>query len=255
MVGAGISCNAGIPDFRSPGTGLYDNLQAYDLPYPEAVFDLQFFRSNPEPFYRLCKELWPGQYNPTSTHHFINKLHEKGLLLRCFTQNIDSLETLAGLPTEKVVAAHGNFDSAKCITTGENVPINEVKDACLQGADGWMNLKLKYGGLVKPDIVFFGEQLPERFFSCAADDFKKCDLLIVMGTSLVVQPFASLIGFPKSDCPRVLINRERAGESGASMEKSFIFDDEGRDLFIQGDCDTTINDLVERLGWNETSNK
>eukprot|EP00466_Bigelowiella_natans_P008915 jgi/Bigna1/87574/estExt_fgenesh1_pg.C_220015 len=101
MVGAGISCNAGIPDFRSPGTGLYDNLQAYDLPYPEAVFDLQFFRSNPEPFYRLCKELWPGQYNPTSTHHFINKLHEKGLLLRCFTQNIDSLETLAGLPTEK----------------------------------------------------------------------------------------------------------------------------------------------------------
>ena len=57
-----------------------------------------FFREKPAPFYRLCQELWPGRYAPTPTHRFIRLLHEKGLLVRCFTQNIDSLESAAGLP-------------------------------------------------------------------------------------------------------------------------------------------------------------
>ena len=87
MVGAGISVSAGIPDFRTPGTGLYDNLQKYDLPHPTAVFELDYFRENPSPFYLLAKELYPGQYPPTPTHHFIHLLHKKGILLRCFSQN------------------------------------------------------------------------------------------------------------------------------------------------------------------------
>ena len=62
--------------------------------------------------------------------------------------------------------------------------------------------------MVKPDIVFFGENLPERFFKCVRDDFKQCDLLIVLGTSLVVQPFASLIDRVGPHCPRLLINME-----------------------------------------------
>ena len=60
MVGAGMSVSAGIPDFRTPGTGLYDNLQAYGLPYAEAVFDIDYFQRNPAPFYRLCRGMWPG---------------------------------------------------------------------------------------------------------------------------------------------------------------------------------------------------
>ena len=102
LTGAGVSVSAGIPDFRTPGTGLYDNLQEYGLPYAEAIFDLDFFRTKPDPFYRLCQELWPGRYAPTPTHHFISLLHDKGVLLRCFTQNIDSLETAAGLPPQTV---------------------------------------------------------------------------------------------------------------------------------------------------------
>ena len=119
LAGAGISVSAGIPDFRSPGTGLYDNLQQYGLPYAEAIFELSYFQCTPLPFYRLCSELWPGNYEPTASHRFVKMLHDKGMLLRCYTQNIDSLESAAGVPAEKVVAAHGNFDSAS-VWTDEN---------------------------------------------------------------------------------------------------------------------------------------
>ncbi|XP_053923785.1 NAD-dependent protein deacetylase sirtuin-3, mitochondrial isoform X6 [Cuculus canorus] len=92
MAGAGISTPSGIPDFRSPGSGLYSNLEQYDIPYPEAIFELAYFFSNPKPFFTLAKELYPGNYRPNYAHYFLRLLHEKGLLLRLYTQNIDGLE-------------------------------------------------------------------------------------------------------------------------------------------------------------------
>ena len=87
LLGAGISCNAGIPDFRTPGSGLYDNLQKYNLPHPTAVFDLEFYKCNPRPFVQLASELWPGmKHSPTVTHSFIALLERKGMLLRNYTQ-------------------------------------------------------------------------------------------------------------------------------------------------------------------------
>lgn len=80
------SLSPGIPDFRSPGTGLYNNLEKYNLPFPEAIFDIEFFKSNPKPFFVLAKDLYPGAFNPTPSHWFIRLLHEKGLLLRHYTQ-------------------------------------------------------------------------------------------------------------------------------------------------------------------------
>ena len=81
MTGAGISVSAGIPDFRSPKTGLYDNLKEYNLPYPEAIFDIGFFKNQPEPFYKLANEfLNMSKYNATPTHNFCKMLDNKGIL-------------------------------------------------------------------------------------------------------------------------------------------------------------------------------
>jgi len=107
MTGAGISTSSGIPDFRSPETGLYANLTRLNLPYAEAVFDINYFRKNPNPFYVLAKELYPGQFYPTIAHAFIALLEEKYMLQMLFTQNIDCLERQAGVPAEKIVEAHG----------------------------------------------------------------------------------------------------------------------------------------------------
>jgi NAD+-dependent protein deacetylase sirtuin 2 len=72
MTGAGISVAAGIPDFRTKGTGLYDNLDKYKLPYAEAIFDISYFKQNPKPFCVLAKEMWPSNFEPTPCHYFSN---------------------------------------------------------------------------------------------------------------------------------------------------------------------------------------
>ena len=122
----------------------------------EAVFEIEYFKRNPEPFFKLSSEMWPGgKYRPTLAHYFIKLLDDKKQLLRCFTQNIDSLENMAGLPKDKIVAAHGNFDSARCVFTNKVVPVEEVRHAYLNNAHAELNKKHKTK-LVKPDIVFFG---------------------------------------------------------------------------------------------------
>ncbi|XP_021119755.1 NAD-dependent protein deacetylase sirtuin-3, mitochondrial isoform X4 [Heterocephalus glaber] len=122
MVGAGISTPSGIPDFRSPGSGLYSNLQQYNIPYPEAIFELEFFSHNPKPFFTLAKELYPGNYRPNIIHYFFRLLHDKGLLLRLYTQNIDGLERVSGIPVSKLVEAHGTFASATCTVCRRSFP-------------------------------------------------------------------------------------------------------------------------------------
>jgi NAD-dependent deacetylase sirtuin 2 len=260
MCGAGISTSAGIPDFRTPGTGLYDNLQRFNLPAPEAVFDIDFFKSTPHAFYELAKDMWPGNYDPTPTHYFLRLLNDKGILLRCYSQNIDSLECQAGLPKDRLVAAHGNFDAAHVIDTDPEVlvDIDELKAAIDKGEEGWQALREEKGNLVKPKITFFGEELPQRFTELCQKDLASCDLLIVIGTSLVVAPFCSLISLPKPGIPRLLINREPAGLCG-SHPTGFRFQKEGadnwRDVFHAGDCDSGCRALSKALGWDDDLEK
>ncbi|XP_047630735.1 NAD-dependent protein deacetylase sirtuin-3, mitochondrial isoform X4 [Phacochoerus africanus] len=138
MVGAGISTPSGIPDFRSPGTGYYSTLQSYDLPYPEAIFELSFFFHNPKPFFTFAKELYPGNYRPNTAHYFLRLLHDKGLLLRLYTQNIDGLERASGIPASKLVEAHGSFASATCTVCRRPFP----------GEDFWNVVELESYGVL-----------------------------------------------------------------------------------------------------------
>ncbi|XP_034501793.1 NAD-dependent protein deacetylase sirtuin-3, mitochondrial isoform X5 [Ailuropoda melanoleuca] len=126
MVGAGISTPSGIPDFRSPGSGLYSNLQQYGLPYPEAIFELAFFSHNPKPFFALAKELYLRSCRPNVIHYFLRLLHDKGLLLRLYTQNIDGLERVSGIPASKLVEAHGSFASATCTVCQRPSPGKDI---------------------------------------------------------------------------------------------------------------------------------
>ncbi|XP_012932971.2 NAD-dependent protein deacetylase sirtuin-2 isoform X3 [Heterocephalus glaber] len=258
LVGAGISTSAGIPDFRSPTTGLYANLEKYHLPYPEAIFEIGYFKKHPEPFFALAKELYPGQFKPTICHYFIRLLKEKGLLLRCYTQNIDTLERVAGLEPEDLVEAHGTFYTSHC-----------TSQLCRHEYTlGWMKEKLfsevtpkceKCQSVVKPDIIFFGENLPSRFFSCLQSDFRKVDLLIIMGTSLQVQPFASLIGKAPLSTPRLLINKEKTGQTdpflgmmmGLGGGMDFDSKKAYRDVAWLGDCDQGCLALADLLGWKK----
>ncbi|KAI0632355.1 DHS-like NAD/FAD-binding domain-containing protein [Trametes polyzona] len=237
MVGAGVSTAAGIPDFRSPGTGLYSNLQRLNLPYPEAVFEINYFRQNPAPFYTLARELYPGKFRPTLTHTFVKLLADHKLLDTCFTQNIDTLERQAGVPDDKIVAAHGNFASQHCIDCHASFDGAKMRKAIESGDIVKCG---KCGGLVKPDIVFFGESLPEDFYK-KVPRLRSADLLIIIGTSLTVQPFAGLTSLVPERCPRILINLDRAGDIGARSD----------DVVLLGRCDETVRKLCKELGWEE----
>ena len=91
LTGAGLSVAAGIPDFRTPGTGLYSQLQKYNLPYPELIFTLDYFKKEPKPFLSLFNECFKGEYKPTIAHYLIQQLEAHGVLLMNLTQNIDDL--------------------------------------------------------------------------------------------------------------------------------------------------------------------
>ncbi|OAA61694.1 sir2 family histone deacetylase [Niveomyces insectorum RCEF 264] len=146
LVGAGMSTAAGIPDFRSPDTGLYANLQRLRLPYPEAVFSLDYFQEHPEPFYVLAQELHPaaGRFHPTLAHAFLALLAAKNHLALLFTQNIDCLERAAGVPADRLVEAHGSFATQRCIRCGHPFP-----DAAMQAhVQAARELEARWRGLV-----------------------------------------------------------------------------------------------------------
>lgn len=109
-----MSVAAGIPDFRTPGTGLYDQLSKFNLPTPESIFNLNYFLENPLPFIKLAKEWSASDFNPTLGHKFINKINDENMLLYCITQNIDGLEIKAGVPEDKLLQAHGHSRTAHC---------------------------------------------------------------------------------------------------------------------------------------------
>nr|XP_055025431.1 NAD-dependent protein deacetylase sirtuin-1 [Misgurnus anguillicaudatus] len=236
LTGAGVSVSCGIPDFRSRD-GIYARLAVDfpDLPDPQAMFDIEYFKRDPRPFFKFAKEIYPGQFQPSPCHRFISMLDKKGRLLRNYTQNIDTLEQAAGI--QKIIQCHGSFATASCLVCKHKVDceairediFNQVVPHCLRCPSD-----IPYA-IMKPDIVFFGENLPEFFHRAMKQDKDEVDLLIVIGSSLKVRPVALIPSSVPHEVPQVLINREPLPHLNFDVE-------------LLGDCDVIINELCHRLG-------
>ena len=229
MVGAGISTSAGIPDFRS-NTGLFKQLQdKYNLSSPEEFFLLSTFYSNPKYFYEFTKLFDLSKINSTISHKFMNFFVQKKMVKYVFTQNIDGLEIKAKIPKEKLVFAHGNFYEGNCPKCDILIDIEKINEAIEKGEIYYCP---QCKGPTKPYVVFYGEGLPKRFFE-KIQESKDIDLIIIMGTSLKVQPFASIPYLTNKDACKLVFNMEKVGEYGYD----YLDDDS---VFIEGKTDKSV---------------
>ncbi|TRY80242.1 hypothetical protein TCAL_12375 [Tigriopus californicus] len=300
LTGAGVSVSCGIPDFRSRD-GVYARLAVDfpDLPDPQAMFDIQYFRRDPRPFFKFAREIYPGQFKPSPCHHFIRALEKHERLLRNYTQNIDTLEQVVGI--QRSVQCHGSFATATCTKCAHKCEAEQIKadvfdqkipycpqcveKLTLQGqAFDPLNLPIRpepllsinpslesmlpqpevglgmggpmpepsknqpsylyehpsVPGIMKPDIVFFGEGLGDAFHNAVAEDKNQVDLLIMIGSSLKVRPVALIPSSIPQSVPQILINREPLGHLTPDVE-------------LLGDCDGIVNQLCHLLGpnWEE----
>ncbi|WP_121821817.1 SIR2 family NAD-dependent protein deacylase [Halostella salina] len=193
LTGAGVSTASGVPDFRSDD-GLW---QRYD----ERDFHVQRFLAEPEAFWRDWVDLHAeiaGDAAPNAAHEALADLEAAGRVDAVVTQNVDGLHAAAG--SERVVRLHGRGDRATCRRCGDSVT---AEAAVERVRDGEAPPHCDCGGLLKPDTVLFGERLPEAALAAAETHAGRCDAMLVAGTSLTVEPAASL--------PR------RAAERGATV--------------------------------------
>jgi NAD-dependent deacetylase len=184
LTGAGISTPSGIPDFRSPGTGLWTRSD------PMKVASLSAFRHNPDQFYTwfhpLAVQIYSAQPNPA--HIALAKLQAAGYVTAIITQNIDGLHTRAG--SENVVEVHGTLNSLTCTNCYRQVPaetiLHEYIDRCA------VPHCKACSSVLKPDVILYEEQLPVKTWLKAEQATKDSELMLVIGTSLEVMPSARL---------------------------------------------------------------
>jgi NAD-dependent histone deacetylase SIR2 len=129
VTGAGVSTSLGIPDFRSKNTGFYSKLQERGFQEPEEVFDLHTFDEDPSLFYSLAGDILPDLHKWSPTHQFIRMIQDNGKLLRNYTQNIDNIESHAGISPRKLIQCHGSWAGATCRKCGHKVPGEQIFDS------------------------------------------------------------------------------------------------------------------------------
>ncbi|CBQ70363.1 related to HST1-silencing protein [Sporisorium reilianum SRZ2] len=278
LSGAGISVSCGIPDFRSKD-GIYATLQSegkYELDDPQDMFDKQYFLANPAMFYSFAHRIFPSNFVPSCAHRFIKLLEDRGQLLRNYSQNIDTLEQVAGI--QRVLQCHGSFASASCTDPAcgytckgsqiagaifaQKVPscprcderkareaMPSKKKRKLGSGKSWRPsndsdddddddaTQLAGHGILKPDITFFGEKLSDTFDHALLADRDHVDLLIVMGTSLKVAPVSEILGHIPHSTPVILINKTPILHLAT-------------DIMLLGDCDRIVEYLCRKLGWH-----
>lgn len=199
--GAGVSTESGIPDFRSED-GLYR--QKYAVP-PEVMLSADYFYAHPEDFYRFYREkMLPLWAQPNAAHKKLAELEKRGKLLAVVTQNIDGLHQKAG--SKRVYELHGSIHRNRCQRCGKAFSAEEI-------AQGSGVPRCACGGIVKPDVVLYGEPLDGDTVEGALRAIAAADTLIVAGTSLTVYPAAGFVDYFRGK-HLVLINRDETPLDG-----------------------------------------
>jgi NAD-dependent deacetylase len=228
LTGAGISTPSGIPDFRSPGSGLWEKVN------PLLVASSFSFRLQPQAFYEwarpLARRLLAAEPNPA--HHALAGLEEIGLLKAIITQNIDDLHQKAG--SRRVLELHGNMRQVTCLKCHKVVSAQGMMEQFIEGGEV---PNCSCGGLLKPNVVLIGEQLPRWVLLEAWGEAERCDLMLVVGSSLEIVPAAEI--------PFV------AGRHGA---KAIVVNyqptplDSQSDVVIHEDVAEVLPQIVEQVG-------
>jgi len=227
LTGAGVSVPSGIPDFRSPETGLWANVD------PMEVAHIDVFERDPARFWSYYRPRFQqlGGKRPNAAHAAIAELERRGLVRGVITQNIDRLHRAAG--SEEVIEVHGSIATSSCRDCGASFEVEQVEG--LFDADGIAHCASCRGPL-KPDVVLFGELLPEAAIERAADLAEAAELMICVGSSLVVHPVA---GLPA-------LTREHGGSLAIVTKGETPYDEEA-EVRLSGEVDAELTALLAAL--------
>ena len=223
--GAGVSTASGIPDFRS-ATGLYNKKTNTDYS-PEYMLSHEFFENHPGEFIEYAKNnLISLEAKPNDAHYALKTLEDMGKLKGVITQNIDGLHQMAG--SKSVIEIHGNLRDYYCTKCFENYDLDFILN------NNKSEICTECGGIIRPDIVLYGETLDANNMDQAIKWIREADVFIVGGTSLVVYPAAGLLDYYRGD-KLILMN----------MEPTPL--DYKADYTIYGDIATNLDRLVSSL--------
>lgn len=228
FTGAGISTPSGIPDFRSEDSGLWENVD------PQRVASIYGFRKEPQAFFDWVRPLAQTTMDaePNPAHFALVTLEKLGKLKAIITQNIDMLHTRAG--NSNIFELHGHMRVATCINCFEEYPGEPIIEKVLE--DGKVPHCPKCNGVLKPNVILFGEQLPYDQMMGAKKAVRVADLCIVVGSSLEVAP--------ASDIPLIA---KRNGAKLVIINKEATILDQFADLLIHGDAATILPDIIGQL--------
>jgi len=204
FTGAGLSTESGIPDFRSPG-GVWDKYDPSDFYFQKIISD----EAAREKYWEMSTEFYGTMKDaiPNPAHLAIKALEDTGKLLAVVTQNIDNLHHKAGNSPEKIIELHGTAFSVSCLSCGNEYGRDEIEDRLNAG------VKVPYcddcSGILKPDTISFGQAMPQDKMEQAIMHARECDLCIVLGSSLVVYPAASVpMQAVQNGAKLIIINRD-----------------------------------------------
>ncbi|MEA2420075.1 MAG: NAD-dependent deacetylase [Thermoleophilaceae bacterium] len=216
LTGAGVSVPSGIPDFRTPRTGLWENVD------PMEVAHIDAWRRDPDRFWRFYGDRFASLVDkqPNDAHRALAELERRGLIKAVITQNIDRLHRVAG--TQRLIEVHGSIEWSVCLDCGGKVPLDRVIKQ-LRADDGAPECAACVTPL-KPDVVLFGELLPERALSEAQALALDADLMVCVGSSLEVYPVAGLPAITRGAGGRVALVTQGPTPYDADAEVKLVGD-------------------------------